>query len=171
MITRRRLLLGLAFVLLAATVVSLTIGQDLFNNRRPDLVSFGLVNFAGYLFFIVLPVELLVPWYLAEGHRALDVVPLAVVTALVAQAVDYGIGRLFSTTLVEALMGERRLRASHARIERWGGLAIFAFNVTPLSSPVLLAAAGVVRYHPVKAFLWSATGLSVKYAFIAWALG
>lgn len=168
---RRRLLAGLGFFLLAAAVLSLTLGRDLYYGRSPDLDSFALVHFAGYLFFIVLPVEVLVPWYLGEGHPGGLLVGLAVATALAAQLIDYGIGRLVSDKVVPHVIGQRRLARTQATIERYGRWAIFMFNLLPLSSPVLLAAAGVVRFDLVRAMAWSASGLVLKYAALVWIFG
>jgi membrane protein YqaA with SNARE-associated domain len=164
----RRILIGLALLVIAATVVSLTIGRDLYEGRSPDLGSFVLVHFAGYLFFIVMPVEVLVPWYIAEGHAEPVLVVLAVVTAMVAQLIDYGIGRLVSGHIVETLIGERRLRRAQDTIDRYGRWTILLFNLTPLSSPTILAAAGVVRFGVARAMVWSAVGLVLKYVLIAW---
>lgn len=166
--TRNRILIALAFLALAATVASLTVGRDLYSGRAPDLQSFALVNFAGYLFFLVMPVEVLVPWYLAEGHAGPVVATLAVLTATAAQMVDYGIGRLASDKLVTHLIGERRLQRMHGTIERYGRWAIFLFNLTPLSSPTIVAAAGVVRLGFARTMLWSVAGLVLKYAALVW---
>lgn len=166
--TRNRVLIGLAFLVLAATVASLTVGRDLYSGRTPDLGSLALVNFAGYLFFLVMPVEVLVPWYLAEGHAAPMVASLAVLTATGAQMVDYGIGRLASGKLITHLIGERRLQRTQGTIERYGRWAIFIFNLTPLSSPSIVAAAGVVRLGFAHTMLWSVAGLVLKYVALVW---
>ena len=165
---RRRLLVALGLILLAAAVLSLTVGRDLYAGRAPDLGSFALVHFAGYLFFIVMPVEVLVPWYLGEGHAGGLLIGLAVGTAMAAQLIDYGIGRLVSDKVVPHLIGRRRLERARDAIERYGRWAILLFNLLPLSSPVLLAAAGVVRFGLVRAMAWSATGLMLKYSVMVW---
>lgn len=162
-ITRRQLLAGLGLLLLAATVLSVTIGRDLYEGARPDLDSFGLVHFAGYLFFIVMPVELLVPWYLVEGHAPTALLGLAVSTALAAQLIDYGIGRLLSDQVIQHLIGERRLMRARDRIERYGPLTILLFNLFPLSSPTIVAVAGVLRFGLLRTMLWSGAGLGAKY--------
>lgn len=169
-VSRRRILIGLLFLLATATLVSLTVGRDLYSGRSPDLGSFILVHFAGYLFFIVMPVELLVPWYLTEGHSGEVLVGLAMVTALGAQAIDYGIGRLLSDQVVHNLIGERRLQKFRGRINRYGGWTILFFNLSPLSSPAVLAVAGVVRYGVIRALGISALGLAIKYAAIVWVI-
>lgn len=166
--TRNRVIIGLAFLALAAAVASLTVGHDLYTGRTPDLQSFALVNFAGYLFFLVMPVEVLVPWYLSEGHSGPVLIVLAVTTALLAQLVDYGIGRLASERVITGLIGERRLGHMRGRIERYGRWAIFVFNLTPLSSPAICAAAGVLRFGVWRTMAWSAAGLVPKYVAVVW---
>ena len=52
-------------------IVGSTLGREIMAGRQPGLVSFGLIHFAGYLFFLLMPVEILVPLYLAEGHPGL----------------------------------------------------------------------------------------------------
>ena len=168
---RRRILIGLTLITIAAVIASLTVGHDLYYDRRPDLGSFTLVHFAGYLFFIVMPVEVLVPWYLAEGHAAHVLLGLALATAIPAQAVDFLIGRLFSGNVIEHVIGERRLRRAQGMIDRFGGWTIFLFNLFPLSSPTILAAAGLLRFAPQRALLWSVAGLTLKYAAIVWVFG
>jgi membrane protein DedA with SNARE-associated domain len=168
---RRRLILGLVLLALAATVVSLTVGRDLFTGRTPDLGSFALVNFAGYLFFIVLPVEILVPWYLAAGHAGHWVAGLAVGTAVAAQLADYGIGCLVSGDVVDHLISRARIERARAKIDRYGGWTIFLFNLLPLSSPTMAAAAGVVRFGVLRTQAWSVAGLTLKYAAMVWLFG
>lgn len=169
--TRGRILIGLALLLIAATVASLTVGRDIYTGRTPELDSFILVHFAGYLFFIVMPVEALVPWYLAEGHVGSVLLGLSVSTALAAQVIDFAIGRLLSGRIVEYVIGERRLERAQSLIDRYGGWTIFFFNLFPLSSPSVLAAAGIVRFPPIRAMLWSGTGLTLKYAALVWLFG
>ena len=166
--TRGRVLTGIVLLLIAATVASLTVGRDIYAGRTPGIDSFILVHFAGYLFFIVMPVEVLVPWYLAEGHPGAVLLVLAVATALAAQIIDFGIGRLLSGRIVEHVIGERRLQRARSLIDRYGGGTIFFFNLFPLSSPSVLAAAGIVRFPPLRAMLWSGAGLTLKYAALVW---
>ena len=169
-LNRRRVLIAGFFVLVTATIISGTVGRDIYSGRTPTLGSFIGVHFAGYLFFIVMPVELLVPWYLAEGHPGGMLLLLSVVTALAAQSIDYGIGRLASESIIHDLIGEKRLAKFRDRVDRYGGWVILFFNMTPLSSPAVLAAAGVLRYSLPRALVISAIGLGIKYSAIVWIL-
>ena len=69
---------------------------------------------------------------------------------------------LVATTLGRAIFqGQTPGLGSFAAIHFVGFLFL-----SPLSSPNTLLAAGIRRYHPVKAFLYSTAGLTVKYAGI-----
>lgn len=159
--------LGLTAVL-AIFVVSSTLGRAIYEGQSPGLLSFAGIHFAGYLFFLLMPVEALVPIYEAEGHAGEMLIAIAVGTALLAQAIDYAIGRAFSDQVIDNMIGQERFDRFHARIDRWGGAAIFVFNLFPLSSPNMLLVAGIVQYSAFKALVISAAGLLAKYAAIVY---
>ena len=126
---RGRILAIAATAVVAILAVSTTLGSQIYAGQTPGLVSFGLIHFAGYLFFLLMPVEALIPVYQAEGHAASVLVAIAVGTALCAQAIDYGVGRVFSDRVIDGLIGEERYERFRARIEAWGGWAILVFNL------------------------------------------
>jgi membrane protein YqaA with SNARE-associated domain len=166
---RKHLARALVIVLMLAiivTLVSITLGRELMAGRQPTLESFSLIHFGGYLFFLVMPVEILVPYYLAEGHQAGVLVFVAIATAMAAQLIDYGIGYLLSDRVINTLVGPKRYaRARHA-INDYGRWAVLLFTLLPLSSPTLLLAAGIVRFRLGLAVTYSLVGLSLKYVAI-----
>jgi membrane protein YqaA with SNARE-associated domain len=168
-VTRTRIIAVLITALIAILVVSATLGREIYAGRSPSLTSFALIHFAGYLFFLLMPVEALVPIYQAEGHRGGLLMGVAVLTALAAQAIDYGIGRLVSEAAVHKLIGVERYTRFKGMIARWGGWAILLFNLFPLSSPNMLLVAGIARFSAVRSFLYSLLGLTVKYAVLVYA--
>ena len=167
-VPKRRLLFLTATAIVLILVISTTLGPVVYAGRQPGLTSFGLIHFAGYLFFLLMPVEALVPLYQAEGHAGTVLVPLAVATALVAQGVDYWIGRSIQVETVQRLLGAERFARFDRLVGRWGGAVIFVFNLFPLSSPNVLLVAGISRYHAGKALLISTLGLTVKYVTIVY---
>ena len=166
--TKKRVIGVLLTALVAILLVSFTLGREIYAGRSPGLTSFALVHFAGYLFFLLMPVEALIPIYQAEGHPGTTLILMAVATALTAQAIDYAIGRSVSDPVIHNLIGEKRYARFKAKIEKWGGWAILLFNLFPLSSPNMLLVAGVMRYSARRAFLNSLVGLTVKYALIVY---
>lgn len=165
---RARILIGAVTVLVAVALVSSTVGRAIYAGRSPGLGSFVTVHFAGYLFFLLMPVEALVPYYQTEGHPGDVLVLLAVTTALAAQAIDYGIGRAVGTGILEDFLGRERYTKFSGLIRRWGTWAIFTFNLFPLSSPNMLLVAGMSRFGAVRALAWSAVGLIAKYIAIVY---
>lgn len=169
--TKNRIIGTLLMLIVIIMLTSLTIGREIVGERTPTLGSFTLIHFAGYLFFLLMPVEALVPYYLAEGHPALLLIGIAMGTALAAQTIDYAIGYAVSGDIIHNLIGDERYRKLRAAIERWGGWAIFLFNLLPLSSPNMLLVSGMVRFSARRAFLISAAGLFFKYFAIAYLFG
>lgn len=165
--TRSRVIGLLVTAVVAIAFVSTTLGRAIYQGQTPGLGSFAAIHFAGYLFFLLMPVEALVPVYQAEGHPGMTLVLLAVGTALAAQAIDYGIGYAASER-AEEFIGEKRYERFHGLIERWGGWAILFFNLFPLSSPNMLLAAGILRYQPWKALIFTTVGLVAKYVSIVY---
>lgn len=166
--TRARVLGVLITAVIAIFLVSATLGRAIYADQSPGLLSFALIHFAGYLFFLLMPVEALVPVYQGEGHAGVTLIFLAVFTAIAAQAIDYGIGRSVREGSVHQLLGEKRYVRFKATIDKWGGWAILLFNLMPLSSPNMLLVAGITRYSARRAFVYSALGLMGKYTAIVY---
>lgn len=165
-VRKRRVAVVLVTAVVAIALVSSTLGRAIYADRAPSITSFALIHFAGYLFFLLMPVEALVPVYQNEGHPAVILVLVAIVTATAAQAIDYGIGRSVSAPVIHDLIGENRYTRVKATIEKWGGWAILLFNLLPLSSPNMMLVAGMTRYSMRRAFLYSIVGLTAKYSAI-----
>lgn len=167
--TRRRVLGVLLTAVIAIFLVSATLGRAIYEGQSPGLTSFALIHFAGYLFFLLMPVEALVPVYQGEGHAGATLIALAVVTAIAAQVIDYSVGRSVKEDSIHELIGEKRYIRFKGTIDKWGGWAILLFNLMPLSSPNMLLVAGITRFSARRAFLYSALGLTGKYLAIVYA--
>ena len=156
-------IIGVAVMIIAIIlIVSSTLGREIMSGRQPGLLSFSIIHFAGYLFFLLMPVEALVPYYQAEGHSAVILVALSIGTAIAAQIVDYTIGWWLSEKVLN-MIGRKKYDRVKRKIDKYGGRAIFTFNLLPLSSPNILLVAGMVRFKAVHALAISAGGLAVKY--------
>ena len=158
-----KVILSLASLGLAVVLLSLTIGKELISGEDPSLGSFAIVNFAGYLFFLLLPVETLVPYYQSLGYSPLVLIIIAVGTAIVAQPVNYAIGYLMSGGITHDLIGQKRYENMTKYLQEYGNVVIFLFNLTPLASSVLSAVAGMLKYRFKDLMLYSLLGLLLKY--------
>ena len=152
--------------IIATLIASSTIGREIYRTGQVSIFSFGIVNFSGYLFFLIMPVELAFIYCL---HSQPDIVLLnmvAILTAISAQLIDYYTGRFFSTNFIDKLVGRHRFERAENKIRQYGNIVIFLFNLLPLSSPVILLAAGMIK-HPVKqAIFYSLLGLLSKQLFM-----
>lgn len=162
----KRLLPFLMLMALAIAIASFTIGKEIYGHREHNLLSFAIINFAGYLFFLVMPVELAFIYYLHVGMNVYWLYTLAITTALASQLIDYYVGRSFSTRIIDKLIGRSRYEKAENEIRKYGNIAIFLFNLSPLSSPVILLAAGMLKHRLREAILYSLAGLVLKYFII-----
>ncbi|WP_163716529.1 DedA family protein [Mangrovibacterium lignilyticum] len=163
----KRIIVVVFCAAIAITIASATIGREIYGVTKVSLISFAIINFSGYLFFLVMPVELAFIYYLHAhlGIFLLNVV--AISTGIGAQLVDYYIGRSLSTRFIDKLVGRRRYEKAEDEIRRYGNIAIFLFNLLPLSSPIILLAAGMLKHPLRQAVFYSLMGLVVKYLLMS----
>ncbi len=161
-----QLLVVILTSLTALLILSLTLGQDLVQGRSQSLESFALLHFAGYLFFLLMPVELSFIYCATSYAHVTILVFVALGTALTAQTLDYWIGHTISTQVITKYFGEQKSERAIKHIRRYGNLTIFIFNLLPLSSPIICLASGMIKYPYRKVILYSAAGLLIKYSVI-----
>lgn len=144
-------------------VSSLTIGHQIYENKKPDIISFSIINFFGYLFFMLMPVEVLFAFYLSLEMNTLLILFVALLTAILAEIMDYIVGRLLSEHFIEKIINRKRYDRFKKYIWKYGALAILLFNLLPLASSVLSLAAGMLKYRFRKFLFYSILGLVIKY--------
>ncbi len=165
--TGKKFFIVLLIIIISTILVSLTIGKDLYLKRTPDLLSFAILHFAGYLFFLLMPVEAAFIYYMSAGYNLFIMIGLALITAVAAQLIDYYIGKAISTHVIENFVRRERYERAKLHILKYGNVTVFIFNVLPLSSPILVLAAGMLKYPLIDVLVYSIIGLAVKYAVIA----
>ena len=163
---KQRYKLIIIISIIAILISSFTIGRQIYLGREPDIVSFSIIHFAGYLFFMLMPVEILFTYYLIEDVNLVILLILALVTAMVAQIIDYLIGYLVSNHVIHKLIGEKKYKKTKKYMDKYGNLTVFVFNFLPLSSSVLSLVAGMLRYRFRNFVIYSLMGLSLKYFII-----
>ena len=160
-----RIVVILITSVIAIIIVSLTIGKELYEGKNHSISSFALIHFSGYLFFLLMPVEMAFIYYLScQGEVELTTVALA--TAMTAQLIDYMIGFWVSSQIIHNLIGVKRISRAEGNIRKYGNFTIFAFNLLPLSSPVISLVAGMIKYRFRPFFLYSIAGLTLKYLIL-----
>ncbi|HJN57137.1 MAG: VTT domain-containing protein [Candidatus Woesearchaeota archaeon] len=164
----------LSTILITIVVIlisSLTIGRQIYLERQPDLFSFSLIHFSGYLFFLLMPVEILFAYYAIEGFNLPVLLTAALLTAMAAQIIDYVIGYLVSRQVINKMIGKERYKRTKGYIDKYGNLTVFVFNSLPLSSSVLSLVAGMLRYNFKNLVIYSFLGLLLKYIIVVFLFG
>lgn len=160
-------IIGVILPLVAAIVIfSLTIGKELYAGRTQSLQSFAFIHFSGYLFFLLMPVEMAFVYYLSVYEEA-KLIGIALLTATAAQVIDYLIGLSFSSKFIRYFAGEKRIEKAEKQIRQYGNLTIFVFNLFPLSSPIIALVAGMLKLRFRDLIIYSLCGLILKYVFLS----
>jgi len=157
-----RIILAALVTLTAIAVISLTIGQDIYEGRSQSLASFSLIHFSGYLFFLLMPVEMAFVYYL-NWYDDFTLIWTALITATVAQVIDYLIGYSINSKSITRVVSEKKIMKAEGYIRKYSNLTIFAFNFLPLSSPIIALAAGILKFSLKDLLIFSITGLALKY--------
>ena len=163
---RVKTIIAVLTIVAAILVASFTVGHEIYEGKSESLTCFTVVHFAGYLFFLLMPVEMAFVYYLSF-YPEFELIGVALGTAFAAQMIDYIIGYSFSNKLILYLAGEKRIENAENYIRKYGNLTIFLFNLFPLSSPVIALVAGMLKYSFKDLVLYSLLGLVIKYAALS----
>lgn len=155
----------IGIVLTLALTISLLL-SPYFLLVRPSVWHFVVVHFTGHLFFVFMPSELLVPYFLSYGFSPVLLFVLSLATALAALAIDYAIGRILPEFRLKEFVGPKRYGKYRDKLVQYEKLIVFFVAATPLSSPVLLLIAGMIRFSFRDAMLYTVAGLALKYLVI-----
>ncbi len=162
-------ILGVIGFLLVVILFSSTMGRSWFYGQHPSILYLYILNFAGYLFFLLMPVEALVPYYITLGYNGFLIGVIVIVTAILAQMVDYSIGYLLPDRFIEKMIGTHKYDKFTHLVEKYGYYVIFLFNLFPISSPIIVLIAGMEKVDFNKTMRLCLLGLFIKYTF--WILG
>jgi membrane protein DedA with SNARE-associated domain len=142
------------------------LGREWYEGKNQSLFSFALIHFSGYLFFLLMPVEMAYIYYLSFFSE-LNMFSVALATAFGAQLIDYFIGISLSKAIINNIVGEHRIIKVEKYILKYGNLTIFIFNLFPLSSSVIAVAAGMLKFRVKDFIIYSVAGLVVKYTVLS----
>ena len=134
--------------------------------KNQSLFFFALSHFSGYLFFLLMPVEVAYVYYLSF-FAELKLFSLAIITAFSAQVIDYLIGFSLSSPVINNVISEKRILKAEKYILKYGNLTILIFNLFPLSSSVIALASGMIKYSFKNFVLYSSIGLTLKYLVLS----
>lgn len=159
-----RIIVAVLLMIAAIVIASLTVGHDIYyGSRDQGLLSFAIVNFAGYIFFLIMPVEIAFIYYVQGDISIIALNAVAIGTALFGQVINYAFGVLLSNRIIDTLIGRRRYEKAEDKLRKYGNIVIFVFNALPLSSDIISMAAGMLRHRIRDAAFFTLSGLLLKY--------
>lgn len=159
-------LISLKLILLTSVIIllSLTLLNNLIVGNSTNLFSFSLSHFMSYLFFLFLPAELFFIYYL-NFQNPLILLLLALFTAMLAQTCDYIFGYL-TIKNIKFLIKSETYQRYRKYFLKYGYYAIFFFNITPLSSPIMTLITGFMKLNLKKVLFITLLGLLIKYILL-----
>lgn len=151
--------------IITVVIASLTIGRDIYYGTRDEgLLSFAILSLTGYIFvFLFVPVEPAFIYYLTGNVNIWELNAIAIVTCMIAQTIDYTVGYMLSTKVIERFIRSEKYEKAEDKIRKYGNLIIVFFNIMPLSSPVISLAAGMLKYKKKDAFIYTLIGTILKF--------
>jgi membrane protein YqaA with SNARE-associated domain len=134
--------------------------------KEKSLLGVFYSSFFGGLFFVFLPMEVLFVSLLKDGVNPTMLIILYIVGFLLSYSINYFIGMNLGE-LSKKLIGAKQFYNIKVAINRYGVLAVFAFNALPLPSQALSTILGVFKYNKTKFYIFFLSGQLIKYIVIA----
>lgn len=182
----RKIMAGISYILLIVVAASFAM-YYFFHLRNSDFAAVKMLERAvvhitsniggstylgvlysgliGGLFFIFMPLEIFFARFAASGHNLAAVILIQISGLIVAYTVNYLIGQKLSF-LAKKLISPQNFYKTKGIINRYGSIAVFAFNATPMPSQPLAAILGVFRYNKTRFYVYFIAGQLVKMAAI-----
>ncbi len=113
--------------------------------QKPSLIGVFFTTLFGGLFFFYLPIEFLYIRATYSKLDASDLIALHLIGLLISFSINYFLGRIAARACIK-LISPKKFYRMKGFLNRYGVLAIFAFNALPLPAPILSAILGVIRY-------------------------
>jgi membrane protein DedA with SNARE-associated domain len=130
--------------------------------QKGSLLGLFYLTFFGSLFFISIPAELSILYYLGLGHNPALVIIITIIGNLSGHIVDYMFGRVFGENLINYFL-KNRFDGLRGIFDKIGGGIIIVGNILPFGSEVIVIVAGSIKYNFKKFLIYSVVGMTVKY--------
>lgn len=138
------------------------IGPVVSEVQKGSLLGLFYLVFFGSLFFISIPAEFSILYYLSLGHNPVWVILITILGNLLGHIVDYFFGRLFGESLIRFFI-KSKFDGLKGIFEKIGGGIIVVGNILPFGSEIIVLVVGSIKYNFKKFLIYSVTGMAIKY--------
>ena len=163
--------LGFLFTIFWYKVIQYLPGLSLITNHIKKAVTdvslTGLFygHLIGGLFFIPSPDELIFYYALLKGNPFWLAIIFATAGYLIAQVLNYYLGKKLSEPIL-TFVSKEKVYKFRRMTHKYGAMAVFIFNVSPLPAPLLSLALGIAKYNFSRLMIWTTLGKIVKYGAV-----
>jgi membrane protein YqaA with SNARE-associated domain len=131
--------------------------------QKGSLLGLFYLTFFGSLFFISIPAELSILYYLSLGHNPVIVIIITIIGNLSGHILDYLFGMAFGENLLTFFLKGNKIYWIKGVFEKIGGLIIVIANILPFGAEIVVLVLGAIRYNFKKFLIYSVIGMTTKY--------
>lgn len=138
------------------------IGPIVSEVQKGSLLGLFYLVFLGSLFFISIPAEFSILYYLSLGHNPVWIILITILANLMGHIVDYFFGRLFGESLIRFFI-KSKFDGLKGIFEKIGGGIIVGGNILPFGTEIIVLVVGSIKYNFKKFLIYSLIGMTIKY--------
>ncbi len=130
-----------------------------------SLLGLFYASFFGALFFIGLPVEIIFLYYLGLNYYFVQIFSVVLVGNLLGMAVNYFLGWLLGSKLMEVLMKDK-YKDFKKKLKKAGGFLIIVGNIIPFPIEIFTFFIGAMRYSFLRLMIYTGIGKVSKFLLL-----
>jgi membrane protein DedA with SNARE-associated domain len=143
-------------------IVWTLVGPIVSQVEKGNLLGLYCLTALGSLFFISIPSELSMLYYLSLGHNPVWVIIITVLGNLTGLSFDYLFGRIFGEGLIRFFI-KNKFDVLKGLFDKIGGGVIVAGNIIPYGTEILALTVGSMKYKFKKYIIYAAIGITIKF--------
>ncbi|MFT4313487.1 MAG: YqaA family protein, partial [Candidatus Woesearchaeota archaeon] len=128
-------------------------------------IGLFLMGFLGSFFFLPIPIDGLFYYGILSGANPNLAIILVVIGSIIGTVLNYGLGYKLSKYVIQ-FVSLKKLYAAKRWVNRYGALAIFAFNLTPLPGSILSFGLGIAKYNIIRMMVFFVLAITLKFVLI-----
>jgi membrane protein YqaA with SNARE-associated domain len=138
------------------------IGPIISEVQKGSLLGLFYLVFLGSLFFISIPAEFSILYYLSLGHNPILVIAVTILGNILGLTVDYFFGRLFGESLIRFFV-KNKFDGLKGLLDKIGGGVLLVGNILPVGTELIVLVVGSIKYNFKKFLIYSLVGMTIKY--------
>lgn len=139
--------------------------EILFHIANKTLRGLFYVSFFGSLFFIMLPIEVFLIYFMSFGHNKLLVLATVIAGNLAGLVIDYLIGFVIGGKILKRFLKEHH-ESFNKKLKKVGSFIVVIGNIIPFPIELASVFLGTVRFGILRFILFTFIGRVVRYTIL-----